>query len=1834
MPQQSGNVPILHVVYAGRGDAMYVEYKDPQNATRSKLYVMDGGPRSGRERWFNKAYSQFFLSAGRNIWYTLMKNPPNSTIRVEAMVNSHLHADHVEGMIDMLKLKQGLLSIGSTGFIISAFEEKVRSAAVQFCTQVSDISPHLWLQKWNQSEFEGGFIEFPVTLVDQPDLYPTWCLSTNPEPGAEVLDSNELLSRRLTNIESYPAIKNIKTNRSGKDDLNFSSLLIHVPLTSNPTASPLDSLKGGIYLTGDNNANIISHFMRQRHEDLRAITPAAPVAKRHFTIYKIQHHGSKEDSQLVPSYYAAPLPDRKIDQLIVNETALLMTLVAAANNEDQYLGSTGRQWSQGKVWKMIGGKEGVERIAKWVTDELNNSLGDTIEGLKTRHKLYLQGAFDGKLPVYTINNGFDPSNLWRSMVQKVRQLGGTENNDRKHFYYPKNHTYTGPLANQTPHHDRPSYNPIEGSKYHQKDSLMKSESSMSLEPNSIDSKKKSDDKDDALLEMIFTKTPEETSAEIDLTAPQVSKYEYLDYLPWWRNWGPGKEHNPSSINEAGTGQIKNIWRKYYERRHVIIDIREFYRSFTAEAYVVSANQRDHGHPDPETVCGLALALREEKRTATLYITNPASIKVEEIIELCHWMGVPEDEPILDSILYIRYMYKHTMSLTANPGIYASNEATKDVKGLPIHVEDGKYFQNAYEVNRANPSTWALGAVPNGQETEFKTWSEERSTMLESATKWDALLVGMGNKFTITSGNKYAVKFDAGSNLDIHTITAQDPARELYIEQFWDGASNDDVNILRISKDENFLERIEVTVSQVGKSASSLYSIVWKLKPDGNRYTFCLGNNDVVQRVPFLASLHLADFTFDTVVHNVPAHRLFIAPMALPEPRDIEAMIRPLHRVGLPEEQTNKTPLNGPGKDSDANESGDGQRLVTLANDSRENVDDELSDAESAASNSTIGVNSTGVSDPEAPEGGTFLIQKAGSSVATRKNNGELKFDPDGHIDRMDTKDKSGDAKSTDIAKRNSFKNYFLSAGVKSDDMKTTRDILANMVRENNFSHLHLSRQHETELLDYPADYADDQSWIEFTDDGLSVNTNRALLQLKIPQGAKLSLAGGDPSLVEDAKIILESGVDQILRVGMLVSTRETNEDLDTINELRIVKILHKATGPASLAKIFRGMGVDATGLDAMTIAEALGIIIGNGELATSMIYDRLSTGISMLPGFVNLKPDWRTSIGRASYTATHDVYVDAARIEANFDTAAYRTSFDAGAALGNVSVKLKSVSIDVRNARKHGQVVILSALVTFSVNSHTAVDLRMSTLLSDDEPYIDTYFKFTKANSLDELLTIFGHKSADMNNIIVPFGGKSDNPKETRTLGKVDLKPGTFGFVLRQSVGKVPDLRLTRIFASTDLNSWREYLPSTFPKSIKNISVGIDLIEPFDSQSRTASLDVIFDLELTIRDGSKHNLRTSFSALPLVATGEFEYMLTINASAKGLSLAEVTDLIGLGDVVSKIGTQVPFIEKLLSNVFVRRISASVTREVKDSEDGITSTSSWVFSSWGLDVWLPKMELIPGVLALKNVDITISKIGQIEILAKAAIKLPDPVQIIWLDLRTPTKDNKGHIWLDVEDGVSLQNMLDAFNVGKYDETPLLGQLLQTELQLMEVSINESIKDQPLSLDHLFIRLWHPLLKIGPLEFDDVSLELNWNYGPVVPAGETRKSEKIISAKAHIIDSQLLASVEYDSSLSLFSASLEPVDKFTIGTLLKACLPSSFGGLGVIKPYVEELQLKAAGIKFTTDPSSGIHHFDFHVADETTMEVRRLILRELKIVYDNGSDTQPVIGPITQGKLEVQ
>ncbi|KXH24922.1 hypothetical protein CSIM01_09977 [Colletotrichum simmondsii] len=1907
-------LPILHVVYAGRGDSLYVEF-DRGNDIDSPLFVMDGGPRGhgvygqakkkkASQPIASKPYWRFFFSAGKEIWYEQIGKPVTEPFKLHAMVNSHMHEDHYEGMFDMItNLSTDFLKL-ETGFITPAFDDNQKCHIVKLWNRLCRDGPRLCfplrhdsepMTTWDRREFVSGSIEYPPYAraeLDRPTLLclrrPTDIAIITDRPPSPIDDDTGLENFMDLIKPIKPYVESLdKAITTGKtlDDLNLSSLLIHVPVQAN-------TVNGGIYLTGDNNANLINAFMQQ------------PPARRHFGIYKLQHHGGHLDSQLL---VAEESKAKKIDERIIGEVAFFMTLLA------QGYGRKNAAVSDGDCHRLLGksgrsiankGRAGLGHLVENLANKLDarkmntdDILGDLMKTLHIRYQEYQKLiehnkgsaiAYQGR--VYHSRNMFtvilDPWEEWQEFLRTVEALGRNSRlrskTEREYFWVP-------PWKNKPERATRKPLSQAEAFKL-QLDKLRDPKPEKKLKKEGSDS----------VLENNHNRVREELEDEFELeieievdTESEVASGNYLNDTmsnakkfnmimsqakitqqaarelrgtprPWWTMWW----------RRDKDGRGDGLWFKRFDLYARLQSIRGFFDSFTADAYVASANRQDdkHPHPHEDTIAGLAISLREQGRCATLYITNPWSFDEEKLGQSLQRAGLtPAD--VINKYLFVRYpRIKQVMSLTANPALPTGVERHLDpVRGVFRNAQ-GDYVQALHDLNNCT-APLLLESDPGYQ--MFSNWAMKRNEKMESLNFWTAMAAtqsSMATMYHITPTSIVKESKNCYLNLNVHGYPTverlpQGTTCTLKVQEGWEGDEVEDHNTLLLSRLPTSAERRQITVHRRRSGQSNQFHIRWL-----QRVTPMDAEESVVSFYPGPAGIpevrqYEADdttsilFTFTAIkpedvilnstVHNMAAQNLLplantFGSMVVANTAPVSMMMMTMYNPFIEPDTLTAVEVAADSEPSCEDEpSAEDVSIVedTLAS------EDELSTGEDAA------IKIESAEDPGAHVETNFLTPEVAAVIS---DTAELLNDEDQIVAKTNESKKVGgfidgdlefqsehDAvvtvpgDNTLVAKHGSFAAFFAAARLQDSDVKTGGLALTSMfTNSSTLEDLGMTGAHEVQLLGYGVDYEDiDKTWISFTDDGINVAANRAVMQLIVPKDAKISLTGpgSAPADVIDAKMLLEAGVDGTLSVALVATTRQISPPnrrrgrLEAYSELRVVKTLCDVGGPSLLAKALSGMGISDSQIGQLTVLETLAIVLAGDEHAIKTFFDGLPLALVMLEGFTELRPNWRTSTAKAEYSATRQVIINQTSIVFDLEghtklEAPDRPSnsflFSDKLLLGGFSVKLKSVRIDILNPRLANECILLHATTGFSAPGGSEVDLQMAVSpIRNGDGTIDAYFFVSKAESLSDLSDLLGQPAAlgtSISNLTVPFSRTGSN--KDVALDKVPLTAGSFGFVLQQQPVQfaADEVRLLRVFASADLTGWLHILPAGFPAgdAIKNVHANVDVLNPFDDEQRRLRVEVAFDLDLAVQisrsDGqqqtSMRRVGAMLSAIPLVYPGDFEYRIDVRAEATGMSLSEITQTIGLRRVIGAVSDEVPFLKSALEGVYVRDISIGLVDE----------NDKWRVGDWSIEVWLPRLQIVTGVV-VTDVDITLRDFGSVEVIASAVILLGSPPVVIYVEIRSPTRCTGGELLLNMPDGVSVQKVLDAFKLRKYNDVPLVGQILDTELTHMSLTTTPTKDEKPAAIDGFKIRLYHPSINIGPLKLIDVTFDFRMFCLPSSDKAGGRGqiiSHKELHIGAYILGGDLLVTVQYKSDPDWLRASLEPLQTVNIGRILQACLPDSFPGLSMLKPIVDDLQFKKSTIEFFTSGGLGVRHFDFHVADDTVVLVQRLALQEVKVVYD--------------------
>ncbi|KAI1011808.1 hypothetical protein LB503_004831 [Fusarium chuoi] len=235
--------PVLHVIYAGRGDAMILECDDSSTLNKRNFILVDGGPRKYDYLGNNAPYHRYLTSACRQIM-----GQNNS---FAGIIFSHPHEDHYGGYLHAIA---GSQDIHSNNVFVPT--PKSDTDTVNASIDTACINAGLSKAVLHPQNDEHKFLIAPVKAIFPSRPAITWYYKDTERPRGNDLQHNKDLTENQRSILMY-------------------------------TVTP-NSLNGmGIFFTGDNDADTISRCMESEF----------PVKlNRKFAIYKTQHHGALKDS--------------------------------------------------------------------------------------------------------------------------------------------------------------------------------------------------------------------------------------------------------------------------------------------------------------------------------------------------------------------------------------------------------------------------------------------------------------------------------------------------------------------------------------------------------------------------------------------------------------------------------------------------------------------------------------------------------------------------------------------------------------------------------------------------------------------------------------------------------------------------------------------------------------------------------------------------------------------------------------------------------------------------------------------------------------------------------------------------------------------------------------------------------------------------------------------------------------------------------------------------------------------------------------------------------------------------------------------------------------------------------------------------------------------------------------------------------------------------------------------------------------------------------------------------------------------------------------------------
>ncbi|KAI0906042.1 hypothetical protein F4823DRAFT_98721 [Ustulina deusta] len=357
----------LHVVFAGRGDGLILEVEDNNVNRNRRLVVVDGGPTSHRHAanggTAGAPYSRYLMAAMRRIW------GGTGPIQVASIFNSHPDDDHYKGLLDLVanNIRRADFALQNSFFVpywpgddsyreIQAlllglgFRAKHDTAAAITSTPFIQI-------KYPEGLSLRGIINFTRVVPPNPTV----------QPQLDV----DLTLKKLDKVK----------------DKNDSSILMEV------VQDPNSQLRA-IMFTGDGEAKRIKQYVK--YKALNNLNQMAEF-NRHYSIYKLQHHGSQENQDKSWDTVNIGIP-----QAVLNEFVIYYLAFQGPN-------SLLPLWDDGNTHVTV-----IDKLREYVLGDLVSQgpgLAHWQTVLRNRHREYIRQLIDSTSnePTLTYINDANPN---------------------------------------------------------------------------------------------------------------------------------------------------------------------------------------------------------------------------------------------------------------------------------------------------------------------------------------------------------------------------------------------------------------------------------------------------------------------------------------------------------------------------------------------------------------------------------------------------------------------------------------------------------------------------------------------------------------------------------------------------------------------------------------------------------------------------------------------------------------------------------------------------------------------------------------------------------------------------------------------------------------------------------------------------------------------------------------------------------------------------------------------------------------------------------------------------------------------------------------------------------------------------------------------------------------------------------------------------------------------------------------------------------------------------------------------------------------------------------
>ncbi|KAF5650756.1 hypothetical protein F52700_298 [Fusarium sp. NRRL 52700] len=754
--------------------------------------------------------------------------------------------------------------------------------------------------------------------------------------------------------------------------------------------------------------------------------------------------------------------------------------------------------------------------------------------------------------------------------------------------------------------------------------------------------------------------------------------------------------------------------------------------------------------------------------------------------------------------------------------------------------------------------------------------------------------------------------------------------------------------------------------------------------------------------------------------------------------------------------------------------------------------------------------------------------------------------------------------------RQSFRSFCSSSVLDPTTISTAWKAIEALTSSEIVKALDLHNDFENTVLNYQVDL--DKSVVNYEYDEVSVEVESAHLIFEIPDNATIRV-GSETLLVKGVTFDLFWDEQDLIQAKLDIKTM--TKGTDVVVKRKVPKAKHAST----LRKSLIGMGVKSRDFANVRLAKLLGYLINSDSKMYSLLYKETPASL-LLSGILRLVPDLDRSRARVTMLPGDMPLIHQVDIKCNLDTAVgvlqgetKPKPFEPNITFAGVNLVIQTLGLSVYNATSPDETIVLTGTAKFAAAKKQGITVNLRCVIEGhDSEHPEVEFTIDGTQSLHDLVTELSGTMSFTE--AVPLNGKGFT---LQSLGTSQV-----GFAVTQPVTSHSHCVLSRIWAVTDFSEWQNFLPASFPKVQGDVKVQV--YNPLDANH--ISVGVVVNYKTRIDTTPPCDIDVTFFANPLPKSDSYEYRLLVLPSNRTLTMYDILGAVGVTDTATfgRAQETFPMIEKT-RNVLIHRISFGVEE---------STLSGWKFGDWSLCLGVSNVTVLPDVL---TADFVMEKIATV---ASAYIKLPQ-------------KDTVGSLSIDIPDGLSVSDIIDALELPNYlHHLPLLVKTI-LEVQLIYAHFTIGYPATTSNRVEVFgCQLgfnWDDGMEAGVIGLNSVKIDILYTSSKS-PLG-TGKTEYGYTIAAIFNKNAVMAELSYNSVANEIDFSLQALETVLVTDILNTLLGDTI--TNALAPAIGTLGFRQGRLTMETGPLNKVEYFKLELGETETVKVDSLTMTGLLIEY---------------------